>query len=115
MQDFTVMKLMEEIVEFDQEIKMKQKWINSRMKLLHKIQEKQTNKEMKSIIHTFMQKLQPEYPEKLSVDYKREGETIPLNMADRIPDPVPMHMADKYMNAIPMSDQGPKVEEINES
>ena len=31
------MKLMEEIVEFDQEIKMKQKWINSRMKLLHNI------------------------------------------------------------------------------
>ena len=37
-QDFTVMKLMEEIVEFDQEIKMKQKWINSRIKLLHEIQ-----------------------------------------------------------------------------
>ena len=37
-QDFTVMKLMEEIVEFDQEIKMKQKWINTRMKLLHQIQ-----------------------------------------------------------------------------
>ena len=36
-QDFTVMKLMEEIVEFDQEIKMKQKWINTRMKLLHQI------------------------------------------------------------------------------
>jgi hypothetical protein len=35
MQDFTVMKLMEEIIEFDQEIKMKQKWINTRMKMLH--------------------------------------------------------------------------------
>ena len=37
-EDVTVMKLMEEIVEFDQEIKMKQKWINTRVKLLHQIQ-----------------------------------------------------------------------------
>ena len=36
-EDLTVMKLMEEIMEFDQEIKMKQRWINSRMKMLHKI------------------------------------------------------------------------------
>jgi hypothetical protein len=33
----TVMKLMEEIMEFDQEIKMKQRWINARMKLLHNL------------------------------------------------------------------------------
>jgi hypothetical protein len=39
-QDFTTMKLMEEIVEFDLKIKMKQKWINSRMKMLHQIQNK---------------------------------------------------------------------------
>jgi len=31
------MKLMEEIMEFDQEIKMKQRWINTRMKMLHKL------------------------------------------------------------------------------
>ena len=36
-EDLTVMKLMEEIMEFDQEIKMKQKWINTRMKMLHKL------------------------------------------------------------------------------
>ena len=35
--DLTAMKLMEEIVEYDQEIKMKQKWINSRIKMLHEI------------------------------------------------------------------------------
>ena len=40
-EDVTVMKLMEEIVEFDQEIKMKQKWINTRVKLLHQIQSTQ--------------------------------------------------------------------------
>ena len=36
-EDLTVMKLMEEIMEFDQEIKMKQSWINTRMKMLHKL------------------------------------------------------------------------------
>ena len=36
-EDLTVMKLMEEIMELDQEIKMKQKWINTRMKMLHKL------------------------------------------------------------------------------
>ena len=39
-EDITVMKLMEEIIEYDQEIKMKQKWINTRMKMLHQIQRK---------------------------------------------------------------------------
>ena len=37
LEDLTVMKLMEEIMEFDQEIKMKQRWINTRMKMLHKL------------------------------------------------------------------------------
>ena len=33
-EDVTVMKLMEEIIEYDQEIKMKQKWIDTRMRML---------------------------------------------------------------------------------
>lgn len=37
LEELTIMKLMEEIMEFDQEIKMKQRWINTRMKLLHKL------------------------------------------------------------------------------
>ena len=37
LEEITIMKLMEEIMEYDQEIKMKQKWINARMKLLHQI------------------------------------------------------------------------------
>jgi hypothetical protein len=37
LEELTIMKLMEEIMEYDQEIKMKQRWINTRMKLLHKI------------------------------------------------------------------------------
>ena len=35
---------MEEIMEFDQEIKMKQQWINTRMKMLHKLLPAQQNK-----------------------------------------------------------------------
>ena len=56
-EDITVMKLMEEIVEFDQEIKMKQKWINSRMKLLHEINKKDKRPESKQIVYEFLQKI----------------------------------------------------------
>ena len=94
-QDFTVMKLMEEIVEFDQEIKMKQKWINSRIKLLHEIQKnKESQKDMKQIVKEFLQQIQPSYPEKLSVEYKREGqEAIPLKMADKYESSIPLEAA----------------------
>jgi hypothetical protein len=34
-EDLTVMKLMEEIIEFEEEIKLKQKFINARMNFLH--------------------------------------------------------------------------------
>ena len=37
LEDLTVMKLMEEIMELDQEIKMKQRWMGSRMKMLHQM------------------------------------------------------------------------------
>ena len=76
------MKLMEEIVEFDQEIKMKQKWINSRMNLLHEIQKSKGQEQMESkhLINEFLQKIQPEYPDKLSVEYKRTGETLAIPM-----------------------------------
>ena len=99
MEDFTAMKLIEEIVEYDQEIKMKQKWINSRMKMLHEIQKKHKleKPQMKNIIGDFLQKIQPEYPEKLSVEYKRQGESaIPLAMKDVYPDAIAMKMADKH-------------------
>ena len=46
LEELTVMKLMEEIMEFDQEIKMKQRWINARMKLLHNLLAQQEKKEM---------------------------------------------------------------------
>ena len=51
------MKLMEEIMEFDQEIKMKQRWINARMKILHNLTDHQEKKEMKQVIYNFLLKL----------------------------------------------------------
>jgi len=60
------MKLIEEIVEYDQEIKMKQKWINSRAKMLHEIHRTQPkDSQKKQIIYDFLKDLQPNYPEKL--------------------------------------------------
>ena len=120
LQDFTVMKLMEEIVEFDQEIKMKQKWINTRINMLHQIQMKHPNPQVKSLTHEFLQKIQPEYPQKLSVEYKREGEIIPLKMNDKYPDPIPMEMGQKH-DVIPLMSRDraesgePKIEVIGQN
>jgi len=60
------------------------------MKLLHKILPKQERKEMKSIIHNFLQKLQPEYPKKITVNYDRGGEAIPMPMDSG--EPIPLEM-----------------------
>ena len=63
--DLTAMKLMEEIVEYDQEIKMKQKWINSRIKMLHEINKQSGTEQKPAIIDDFLKNLQPQYPQKL--------------------------------------------------
>lgn len=68
-EDIQVMKLMEEIMEFDQEIKMKQKWINTRVKMLHKILPNQKPR-TGELVEQFIKQLQPEYPEKLTVTYE---------------------------------------------
>ena len=57
---------------------------------------------MKSLIGGFLQEIQPEYPRKLSVEYNRHENAIPLGMRDIMADPVPLQMADKYPNPIPM-------------
>ena len=90
------MKLMEEIVEFDQEIKMKQKWINTRIKMLHEIQKNHQKPEMQQISTEFLKKIQPEYPQKLSVEYSRSGEAIPLQMGDKYPFSIAMEMNQKH-------------------
>lgn len=81
-EDLTVMKLMEEIMEFDQEIKMKQRWINTRMKMLHNITDnKKAGSPTTAIIEKFMSSIQPEYPKKITINYERPGiaaNVIPL-------------------------------------
>ena len=86
MEDITIMKLMEEIMEYDQEIKMKQEWINNRMKMLHKILPKQESNAKKSQIEAFLMKLQPEYPKKI----KAYEAAIPLGMDSGSPIAMPM-------------------------
>ena len=58
--------------------------------MLHQIQEQQPKSEVKNIIYEFLQKIQPEYPHKLSVEYARTGEAIPLSMAEKVGYPIPM-------------------------
>ena len=102
-EDLTVMKLMEEIMEFDQEIKMKQRWINTRMKMLHKLLPEQ-KPETKAICEKFMSGLQPEYPKKISVEYARPGnEAIPMPMYSG--EPIAMGQADVYSEPIVMQEQ----------
>ena len=106
MEDLTVMKLMEEIMEFDQEIKMKQKWINTRMKMLHKLLPTNQGNQTGAMIQKFMSNLQPEYPNKISISYERPGAdaaAIPMPMDSG--DPIPMGQADVYSAPIQMSDQ----------
>ena len=53
---------------------------------------KHGNAKTGDVIKRFMKQVQPEYPQKVSVEYKREGEglhnAIPMPMADVFPDPI---------------------------
>merc|ERR1712013_686159 len=103
MEDLTVMKLMEEIMEFDQEIKMKQQWINTRMKMLHKLLPAHQGSRTANLIEKFMSSLQPEYPKKISVTYERQGsDAIPMPMDSG--NPIAMPQADVFEQPIQMSD-----------
>ena len=52
---------------------------------------------MKQIIHNFLLKLQPEYPKKISVNYDRGGEAIPMPMDSGEPIPLEMFKGDPIM------------------
>jgi hypothetical protein len=69
---------------------MKQKWINTRMRLLHNLMPSQEKKDLKMIMSKFMSRMQPEYPKKISVSYDRSGEAIPMAMDSG--EPIPMDM-----------------------
>ena len=73
---------------------MKQKWINSRVKMLHEINKKHQPDENKMLIGKFLKKIQPDYPEKLHVEYSRQG-AIPMGMADVYPGAIAMEMGSK--------------------
>ena len=124
-EDLTVMKLMEEIMEFDEEIKMKQRWINTRMKMLHKLLPTHQGKQTAQLIEKFMCSLQPEYPQKISVQYERpgsaaiampmdSGEAIPMRQADVFDKPIPMKQADVFDQPIPMMAQDTTTSTTNE-
>jgi hypothetical protein len=58
---------------------------------------KQEKKEMKQIIHNFLLKLQPEYPNKVSVNYDRGGDPIPMPMDSGEPIALEMFKGDPIM------------------
>lgn len=97
-------------MEFDQEIKMKQKWINSRMQMLHKLLPKQTNSNTQAQLKKFMTSIQPEYPKKVQISYERpgmEGRAIPMPMDSG--EPIAMRQADVYEEPIQMQAQSEEV------
>ena len=58
---------------------------------IHRSQPKDSQK--KAIIFDFLKNLQPDYPQKLQVEYKREGDqAIPLGMANVYPNAIAMGM-----------------------
>ena len=50
------------------------------MTMLHEMKKGDRNKANKVLIEKFLLKLQPSYPEKLTVTYERDGEAIPMPM-----------------------------------
>ena len=101
-EDITAIKLMEEIHELDQEIKLKQKWINTRVKLLHEINKKKSDRSQ--LIDDFLQRIQPEYPSKLSVEYKGPfcGDAIPMGWKDKYDFSIPMdNLGEGHMEGNP--------------
>ena len=82
-EDLTVMKIMEEIMELDQEIKMKQKWMDKRMKMLGKLLPNQ-KKSTAQIVETFMLKIEAAQP------------AIPLGQANVYEHSIPLKQGDVF-------------------
>uniref|UniRef100_A0A7S3SS95 Uncharacterized protein n=1 Tax=Strombidinopsis acuminata TaxID=141414 RepID=A0A7S3SS95_9SPIT len=90
---------------------MKQRWINTRMKMLHELLPSQKKDQTKEFMHEFLQKLQPEYPKKISVTYQRhqgEDQAIPLQ-PDLSKMSIPLEP--KNGNPIPLQPQSIPLEE----
>lgn len=71
---------MEEIMEIDQEIKMKQKFIKTRMNMLGKLLPGHQNKKTVGVAEDFLLKVKQEYVDpRPSVTYEKRSEAIPLH------------------------------------
>ena len=57
MEDFTIIKLMEEIAEIEQEISLKKKAMENRLTLLRRLLQKHENEEIKTAIQSFLMRL----------------------------------------------------------
>lgn len=89
LEDLTVMKLMEEIMEIDQEIKMKQKFIKTRMTMLSKLLPSHPNKKTAIAAEDFMLKIKSQYTNSNNqVTY--EEPAIPMRQADVFAEPISM-------------------------
>ncbi len=85
------MKIIDEVMELDQEIKLKRKMIQSRMRMLQRLLPT-TNERNKLIAAELLKKL----------DYDN---VIPLGQADIYPNPIELMQADVFSEPIAMSDK----------
>ena len=100
-EDLTVLKLMEEIMEIDQEIKLKRKFINTRMKMLHKLLPSHPNKQTALYAEDFLLNIQSEYvTNSKQVTYDSSQSAIPLRQADVYPNPIELKDGDVYESPI---------------
>ena len=79
---------------------------------------------MQKLSHDFLKQIQPEYPEKLSVEYKRNNDAIPLKMADKYPfsiamgmsggEPIPLKSNEDIQMERKISESHPVIEDVTE-
>lgn len=98
------MKLMEEIMEIDQEIKMKEKFIKTRMAMLHKLLPKHSNKNTAIVVEDFLLKLQPQYAH-ANKSITRQPDAIPLGQANVYANPIELKQRDVFDAPIQMASQ----------
>ena len=114
------MKLMEEIMELDEEIKMKAKWMNRRLRRLDELLDRPNQKKL---YREFLLRLKSG-TEQLSVTYgdnpasspakNAESEAIPLRQADVHPDPIVLKQKDVFDAPIALVSQDVAAAETQE-
>ncbi len=94
------MKLMEEIMEIDQEIKMKQKFIKTRLSMLSKLLPSHPNKKTAIAAEDLMLKIQSQYTNGVNNQVTYEEPAIPMRQADVYPEAISLKQADVYESPI---------------